>query len=63
MAHIIEHFFLCPFCNEEISVLIEPLQSEQEYIEDCEVCCNPISFKIHICEGEITDFSAQNPDD
>lgn len=63
MVFIIEQFFYCPYCNEQISILIDSLQTEQEYIEDCEVCCNPISLKIHISEGEVTYFSANNLED
>ena len=39
-----EHFFQCPYCWEEISMLLDPSVSNQEYIEDCEVCCNPIQI-------------------
>ena len=39
---MLEHFFQCPKCWQEISVLIDTSAVEDEYIEDCEVCCNPI---------------------
>lgn len=44
---MIEHFFNCPYCGAEISVLLEQIPPQQDYIEDCEVCCNPmlVSFK------------------
>ncbi len=38
----IEHAFACPYCAEPITVLLDPTVPSQEYIEDCEVCCNPI---------------------
>lgn len=56
---MIEFFFQCPYCFEEISVLVDPSERHQEYIEDCEVCCNPISFKIEVSEGEIETFDAE----
>ena len=37
-----EHFFQCPYCWEEISMLFDNSINNQVYIEDCEVCCNPI---------------------
>lgn len=37
-----EHFFQCPYCWEEISMLLDSSVRQQSYIEDCEVCCNPI---------------------
>jgi len=39
-----EHFFQCPYCWEEVSVLLDPSITHQTYIEDCEVCCRPIEF-------------------
>ncbi|MCX7546606.1 CPXCG motif-containing cysteine-rich protein [Xanthomarina sp. F1114] len=41
-----EHLFQCPYCWETVSMLLDSSQSEQEYIEDCEVCCNPIQVLI-----------------
>ncbi len=41
-----ERFFQCPYCWERVSVLIDETIVEQSYIEDCEVCCRPIEFKI-----------------
>lgn len=59
---MIEHFFTCPYCFEQISVLIDPSQDSQQYIEDCEVCCNPISFNIDVKNGQIESFFAENLD-
>ena len=36
----------CPYCGELIEFLFEPLDTEQEYFEDCTVCCQPILIKI-----------------
>ncbi|HET8753923.1 MAG TPA: CPXCG motif-containing cysteine-rich protein [Salinimicrobium sp.] len=55
-----EHFFQCPYCWEEISMILDPSVSGQTYIEDCEVCCNPIEIHTKFEEGELIDFSAQN---
>ena len=32
----------CPNCGEAIELLIDDSISDQEYIEDCQVCCRPI---------------------
>lgn len=37
-----ESFYQCPYCWEEASILVDVSQPAQNYIEDCEVCCNPI---------------------
>ncbi len=51
-----EHFFTCPHCWEEISVLIDTSVSRQKYVEDCEVCCNPMEITVQCEEGEIVGF-------
>ncbi|MFZ4404338.1 MAG: CPXCG motif-containing cysteine-rich protein [Pseudobdellovibrionaceae bacterium] len=41
----VEKFFKCPFCLERISMLLQVAGNDfQTYIEDCEVCCNPIQI-------------------
>ena len=55
---MIEHSFQCPYCWESISMLLEVVQAEQEYIEDCEVCCRPIQLNYLFSGQELTSFSA-----
>jgi hypothetical protein len=47
-----EHFFQCPYCWEEISMLLDPSVEQQSYVEDCEVCCNPIEVA-PVFEGQV----------
>lgn len=55
-----EHFFQCPYCWEEISMLIDVSQNHQSYIEDCEVCCNPIQIHVTTDSFALTGFRAEN---
>jgi transcription elongation factor Elf1 len=57
---MIEHFFTCPYCWETISVLLDVSVSKQEYIEDCEVCCNPIQFSVQCQNSEIMGFQVDS---
>ena len=50
MPELLEQFVGCPYCGETISVLVEDSLPEQEYIEDCQVCCRPILLSISIDE-------------
>ncbi|MCM5662717.1 CPXCG motif-containing cysteine-rich protein [Galbibacter mesophilus] len=54
-----EHFFQCPYCWEEISMLLDP-SVNQTYVEDCEVCCNPIEVTVNFEDGELISFSAES---
>ncbi|MUU78015.1 CPXCG motif-containing cysteine-rich protein [Winogradskyella endarachnes] len=55
-----EYFFQCPYCWEQISMLIDVSQKQQNYIEDCEICCNPIEVSVEIEAREIISFQAEN---
>ncbi len=56
---IFEHFFQCPHCWQEISMLLDSSVTRQKYIEDCEVCCNPLEIRLMFHHGELTEFSVQ----
>ena len=36
----------CPYCGESIEVLLKPEDVGADYIEDCQVCCRPIEFRL-----------------
>ena len=36
----------CPYCGESLDVLLDPQDTDQQYIEDCQVCCRPINFMV-----------------
>jgi transcription elongation factor Elf1 len=55
-----EHVFQCPYCWEEISMLLDPSILKQTYIEDCEVCCNPIEVMVEFVNGQIQSFNVTN---
>jgi hypothetical protein len=51
----------CPYCGESFTILADPSQAHQSYIEDCFVCCRPIQFTV-TCDpdsSEVTDVQAE----
>lgn len=54
-----EHHLTCPYCWETISMLFDPSVSQQEYVEDCEVCCNPIYLNVTANNGVIVNLEPQ----
>ncbi len=51
--------FTCPHCGEGISMVLDLSAGSQSYIEDCEVCCNPIEVSYRVEEGVIVSFEAR----
>lgn len=47
----------CPYCGETIEVLIDGSVPNQNYIEDCQVCCRPINFDVSVDQdGDLAVF-------
>ena len=47
------HSLDCPYCGETIQIVVDCSISDQEYIEDCQVCCRPINLYVTINEEDI----------
>jgi transcription elongation factor Elf1 len=55
----VEHFFSCPYCGEEISMVLDVSVRQQRYVEDCEVCCNPIEISYSVESDVLASFDAK----
>ena len=43
----------CPYCGESLEITVDRSAGQQDYIEDCQVCCKPIHFRIRVsADGE-----------
>lgn len=62
MSGVIEHGFTCPYCWERITMLLDLSADDQSYVEDCEVCCNPITVSFQVADDEVIAFSADQMD-
>lgn len=37
----------CPYCNESVEITLDPGSGPtQQYVEDCEVCCQPWTVSV-----------------
>jgi len=54
-----EYFLTCPYCGEEISMVLDLSVRRQTYIEDCEVCCKPIQIGYTVEDGGVAEFDAR----
>lgn len=54
----------CPYCGEHFATQIDITAGDQDYIEDCQVCCKPIMFNVHIdADGVISEAETHREDD
>jgi hypothetical protein len=43
---------VCPYCGESVAISVDPGGgSFQQYVEDCEVCCNPWQVSVRFVDG------------
>jgi hypothetical protein len=50
---LIEQPISCPYCGETITILVDDSLPEQQYVEDCQVCCRPIVLSVSVdSEGD-----------
>jgi len=63
MDGLLESQIGCPYCGEIIDVLIDASVDEQQYIEDCQVCCRPIIFVVRVGADGRREVSVRRDDD
>ena len=61
---IVERRISCPFCAESMHILLDLSAGDQSYIEDCQVCCQPmqVSFAVLDSPDHGMDTQAGNGD-
>lgn len=50
LESVIQH---CPYCGERIELLVDTSEGEQSYVEDCQVCCQPIAISVWLNDDEV----------
>lgn len=53
MNKLASKYITCPYCGENFELVVDCSIPEQEYIEDCEVCCRPISLSVYVNDDEV----------
>ena len=53
----------CPYCGEQIDVLVDCSAGSQEYVEDCSVCCRPIVIRVGVEDGELVGLEGRAEND
>lgn len=63
MANLHSVFIQCPYCWEQIEIIVDGSVCHQEYVEDCSVCCRPIVIDAMTSLGEVVSVEARSEDD
>jgi Cysteine-rich CPXCG len=50
----------CPHCGETITLLFDLSVESQTYIEDCSVCCQPMSVSYTVQDGELAGITVES---
>ena len=53
----------CPYCAESIEIVVDASIEQQQYVEDCSVCCRPLHLTIHVRESSDIQVWAVDEDD
>ena len=43
---------LCPYCGEQLEIAVDWSVRRQEYVEDCQVCCQPMVLHVLIDDDQ-----------
>jgi hypothetical protein len=49
----------CPYCGESIGIDLDLSVDGQSYIEDCQVCCQPIQISYSSSDGNLLDLTIE----
>lgn len=60
LREISEQAIDCPHCGERITVLVDTSVPEQQYIEDCQVCCRPMTLLVTSLDDREVIISVHN---
>jgi hypothetical protein len=51
-----EQPYTCPHCWQTSVIQLDLTAGSQRFVQDCEVCCNPMEFSYSTERGELVSF-------
>src|ERR1700722_864330 len=42
------HLIVCPYCGESFETPVDTSSGSARYVEDCQICCQPIEFSLQV---------------
>ncbi|MEM7503109.1 MAG: CPXCG motif-containing cysteine-rich protein [Pseudomonadota bacterium] len=59
-ASLIDRRITCPYCGETIDIVLDISAGGQSYIEDCQVCCQPIEISFEVGDESLTGITVHS---
>jgi len=49
----------CPYCGEGFDIVVDYSVPQQDYVEDCYVCCRPIHLSVSVAGDTAGEFAEE----
>jgi transcription elongation factor Elf1 len=49
----------CPYCGETLTIVLDLSAGSQSYVEDCQVCCQPMQVSFSAEDGELENLRVE----
>lgn len=59
----IPYNLICPYCGADQTIFVDPSARHQHYIEDCQVCCQPMELDVIVEGGEVVSLDVRRSDE
>ena len=53
----------CPYCGESFETTVDTSAGDQVYVEDCAVCCRPITLVLNVSDDGEFELHARRDQD
>lgn len=53
----------CPYCGEPVTLVVDASAGHQHYVEDCAVCCRPITVIVGVQDDGEVDVRVRSESD
>lgn len=57
---LVDRTVTCPACWEPIDLQLDLSGENQDYVEDCSVCCRPMRITYVVYDGELAEFQVES---
>lgn len=61
MDYAVEIEVVCPWCGEPLVTVADTSAGGYETVEDCQVCCRPIAFRVECEPGIVGSVEVSGP--